>query len=66
MRRKIAERIETSKVGRRGTIVIPARLRKRLRMEEGSLVLIEEHDGGVLIRPAVAMPVEIYTLERNA
>lgn len=35
-------------------------------MDEGSLVLIEEHEDGVLIRPAVALPVEVYTPERRA
>jgi AbrB family looped-hinge helix DNA binding protein len=58
--------VETSKVGKRGSIVIPARLRKRFGIEEGSLVVAEETDEGVLIRPAVAVPVEIYTPERKA
>ena len=58
--------IETTKVGRRGTLVVPARLRKRLRIEEGSLVLIEEREGGFLVRPAVAVPVEVYSPERRA
>ncbi len=58
--------METSKVGKRGAIVIPARLRKRFGIEEGSLVVAEETDEGVLIRPAVAVPVEIYTPERKA
>jgi AbrB family looped-hinge helix DNA binding protein len=57
---------ETSRIGRRGTLVIPATLRKRLKIEEGSLVLIEEREGGFLVRPAVALPVEIYTPERRA
>lgn len=58
--------METSKVGKRGAIVIPARLRRRFGIEEGSLVVAEETDEGVLIRPAVAVPVEIYTPERKA
>ncbi len=57
---------ETSKVGKRGTVVIPAALRRRFGIEEGSLVIAEEREDGVLIRPAVAMPVEVYTLERRA
>lgn len=55
-----------STIGKRGTIVIPAVLRRRFGMAEGSLVLIEEHDSGVMIRPAAAYPVEIYTAERKA
>jgi AbrB family looped-hinge helix DNA binding protein len=57
---------ETVKVGKRGTLVIPSRLRKRTGLSEGDLVIIEEKAEGLLIRPAVAMPVEIYTPERKA
>jgi len=57
---------EATKIGRRGTFVIPARLRKRFRLEEGSLVMAEEREDGILIRPAVVLPVEIYTEERIA
>lgn len=57
---------ETSKVGKRGTVVIPAKIRKRLGIEEGNLIIIEERDDGVLIRRAVAMPIEIYSPERKA
>jgi AbrB family looped-hinge helix DNA binding protein len=57
---------ETSKVGKRGTVVIPVSLRRRFGIEEGSLVIAEEREDGILIRPAVAMPIEIYTLERRA
>jgi AbrB family looped-hinge helix DNA binding protein len=55
-----------SKVGKRGTVVIPAQLRRQYGIEEGSLVITEAHDDGVLIRPAVALPVESYTDERKA
>ena len=57
---------ETTKIGKRGTIVIPARLRRRFGFEEGTPVLVEECSDGVTIRPAVTVPVEIYTLERKA
>lgn len=56
----------TSKVGRRGTVVIPSELRKRFGMDEGTLVIAEERDGGVLIRPAIALPVEHYSPHRKA
>lgn len=57
---------ETCKVRKRGAIVLPARLRKRFGLDEGSLVVVEETPRGVLIRPAVAVPVEMYTPERIA
>lgn len=58
--------METSKVGKRGAVVIPAALRRRFGIEEGSLVVAEATDEGILIRPAVVMPLEVYTPERKA
>jgi len=55
-----------SKVGKRGTVVVPARLRRKFGIKEGSLVIAEEREDGILIRPAVAYPIEIYTPERKA
>jgi len=63
---KAASPAETSKVGKRGAIVVPARLRRKFGIEEGSLVIAEAREDGILIRPAVALPVEIYTPERKA
>ena len=59
-------RSETIKIGRRGTIVIPASVRKSYRFEEGSLVIAEARPEGVLLRPVVTLPVEIYSAERKA
>ncbi|MCF6290182.1 MAG: AbrB/MazE/SpoVT family DNA-binding domain-containing protein [Desulfobacterales bacterium] len=56
----------TCSIGKRGTVVIPARIRKRLGLEEGALVIAEEREGGVLLRPAMAVPLEIYSPERKA
>jgi len=56
----------TSRVGKRGTVVIPAALRRRFGIEEGSLVIAEDREEGILIRPAVAVPLESYTPERRA
>ena len=66
IRRSRQDRVETSKVGKRGAVVVPARFRRKFGIEEGSLVIAEEREGGILIRPAVAYPVEIYTPERKA
>ena len=55
-----------SKVGRRGAVVLPAKLRRRLGIEEGSFVVAEEREDGILIRPATVLPVEVYTRERRA
>ena len=58
--------VETTKVGKRGTLVIPAALRRSYGFEEGSLVIMEARSDGVLLRPVVTLPVEIYTPERKA
>jgi AbrB family looped-hinge helix DNA binding protein len=57
---------EPSRVGKRGTVVIPAALRRRYGIEEGSFVVAEAREVGVLIRPALVLPVEVYTPERKA
>jgi AbrB family looped-hinge helix DNA binding protein len=57
---------EMSKVGKRGVLVLPVSLRKRFGIEEGSYVIAEEHEGGILIRPAAVLPFEQYTPERVA
>jgi AbrB family looped-hinge helix DNA binding protein len=57
---------EISKIGKRGTVVIPAALRRRFALNEGDTVIIEEGENGVSVRPAIALPVEIYSPERKA
>src|SRR6185437_4331144 len=58
--------LECARVGKRGAIIMPARLRKRFGIEEGTMVTAEERDGGILIRPADIVPVERYRPERKA
>src|SRR5438270_9082445 len=58
--------MESAKVGKRGAIIVPAKLRKRYGIEEGTLVTAEPLEDGVLIRPAVVFPVERYSPERKA
>ncbi len=58
--------MEAVKVGKRGAIIVPAKLRKRYGIEEGTLVTTEAREDGVLIRPAVVVPVGRYTPERKA
>jgi AbrB family looped-hinge helix DNA binding protein len=58
--------LETSKVGKRGTVVLPARLRRRFGFEEGDLVIVEEREEGLLVRRAIALPLETYSPKRRA
>lgn len=57
---------ETCKVGKRGVVVIPAALRRQFNLEEGTLIIVEERADGILLRPAVAVPVETYSPARRA
>jgi len=57
---------ESSRIGKRGTFVIPAKLRRRFGIEEGSEVIAEATPQGILIRPAVTVPLELYSDERKA
>jgi bifunctional DNA-binding transcriptional regulator/antitoxin component of YhaV-PrlF toxin-antitoxin module len=58
--------METAKVGKRGAIVVPVRLRKQYGIKEGVLVTAEARQDVILIRPAVVVPLETYTPERKA
>lgn len=58
--------VETTKVGKKGVVVIPTAMRKRFGLSEGSLALIEEKEDGIFIRPAVVLPIEMYSQERIA
>jgi AbrB family looped-hinge helix DNA binding protein len=60
--------MQTVLMGKRGTVVIPAKVRKRYRLDEGSPMLVEERKDGILMRPALVSPVdvEVYTPQRLA
>jgi AbrB family looped-hinge helix DNA binding protein len=58
--------MEAVKVGKRGAIVVPSKLRKRFGIEAGAFVTAEARKDGVLIRPAAVVPMERYTPERKA
>ena len=57
---------EPAKVGKRGAVVIPAKLRRKYGFTEGSSILFEDGPGGLVIRPAVTVPVEVWSPERKA
>lgn len=39
------------KVKRKGQVTIPVELRERLKIEEGSLLEVREHEEGILLKP---------------
>lgn len=56
----------TIRMGKRGTIVLPVKLRRQLGIDDGSLLITEAKGGEIRIRPAAAVEVEVYTPERRA
>lgn len=57
---------EPLRIDQHGALVLPSELRDRFGIDEGSTVLAEATAEGILLRPAVVLPVEIYTPERRA
>ena len=51
-------------VTRRGVITLPARLRRALGLKADDQLIAEITPEGLLLRPAVTLPVEVYTPER--
>jgi antitoxin PrlF len=56
--------MDTLMIGTRGTVTLPAAMRERLGLKPGGLVLAEEKDGSIVLRPAAAVPVEIWSDEK--
>jgi antitoxin PrlF len=48
----------------RGVITIPAALRQRLGLKANDELILEDTGGGILLRPSVSVPIELYTEER--
>lgn len=48
----------------RGVITLPAKLRKALGLSADDQLIAETTPEGLLLRPAVTLPIEIYTDER--
>jgi AbrB family looped-hinge helix DNA binding protein len=59
-------RHETTRIGKRGVVVIPADMRRHFGFEVGATVIAEQREDGVLLRPAVTLPIEVYSNERKA
>jgi AbrB family looped-hinge helix DNA binding protein len=57
---------EYVRVGKRGTVVIPADARRRYGFDEGEMLVMEECAAGLLLKPARTYEVETYTPERTA
>ncbi len=50
----------------RGVVTIPAALRRAFGLRAGEELIAEETPDGILLRPAVSVPIELYSEERIA
>jgi AbrB family looped-hinge helix DNA binding protein len=56
----------STKVGKRGTVVIPAETRRRYCIDEGTVLIVAERDEGILLQPVALVPLETYSPQRQA
>ena len=49
----------------RGVITLPAKLRQALGLKADDQLIAETTPEGLLLRPAVTLPIELYTPERE-
>jgi AbrB family looped-hinge helix DNA binding protein len=56
----------TITVSGRGLIAVPAKIRKAAGIRPQDNLIAETTPEGILLRPAVTLPVELYTPERVA
>ncbi|MGI0083777.1 MAG: AbrB/MazE/SpoVT family DNA-binding domain-containing protein [Nitrososphaerales archaeon] len=47
---QLSYRLSQVKVKRKGQVTIPAELRRKLKIEEGSMLEVEESEGGILLK----------------
>ena len=52
---------ETTKVGKRYTVVVPKSVREKVRLEEGQRVWIRASDGQIVIEPLPSNPSEVFS-----
>ena len=57
---------EYVRIGKRGTLVIPAETRRHYGLEEGEMLAMEERTEGLLFKPVRAYETEVYTPQRRA
>lgn len=48
----------------RGTLTLPKAMRHLLGLDHGGRIIAETSEQGILLRPGVAFPIEIYTEAR--
>jgi AbrB family looped-hinge helix DNA binding protein len=54
----------TLTINSRGVVTLPAKLRQAMGLKADDQLIAETTPEGLLLRPAVTLPLEIYTTER--
>ena len=57
---------ETLLVSSRGQITLPAGMRKQLGIKPGGAVVVEQHEGSIVLKPAVVLEIDTYSDARIA
>lgn len=55
---------EIAQVSGRGTVTLPAKVRRDLGLREGDVLRVRVVDGTIHLTPAAVIPIELYTEER--
>lgn len=55
----------TVTINRRGVVTLPAKMRRALGLKADDLLIAEITPEGLLLRPAVTPPIEVYTPQRE-
>jgi len=50
----------------RGVVTLPVKLQRQLGIQAGDTLIAETTPEGLVLRPAVTLPIEIYSAERIA
>jgi AbrB family looped-hinge helix DNA binding protein len=53
-------------INERGVITIPAAIRQAFGLKANDELIIEETEHGILLRPALSVPLEVYSEKRIA
>lgn len=53
-------------INHRGTLTLPKEMRQRLGVSRNAQIVAEETEDGILLRPGVTFPIELYSDARLA
>lgn len=51
-------------INQRGTLTLPKEIREKYGLKDGNQLIVEEGEGGIILRLAATFPIESYSDER--